>query len=143
MFRKLTTAIVVTAFFLNLSWEYAQCAQLFVHGALRATPSGMLLATAGDVVLTAALFLAGAAAGGSLTWPLETQRATAWIAVEVLAIAAGIGVERMGLVMGRWSYTPSAPIIPFTSLSIVPVAQLPLLAPLTFWISRKIMTRLR
>ncbi len=142
-FGRLMAVVIVLAFALNLAWEYGQCSAFFVHGALRATPRSMLVAAIGDVALTVSLYLATAAATRSLNWPLGAWHPLTWVTIEVLAVGEGLGMEWIGLSMGRWSYTPRAPMIPWTSLSIIPVAQLPLLAPLVFWVARRAVLRLR
>jgi hypothetical protein len=57
------------------------------------------------------------------------------------ALVMSIAVERFAMTSGRWSYTANNPRIPGTDVSIVPVVQLLLLFPLTFWLAARIAGR--
>lgn len=141
LFGRIIALVIAVSFLLNLTWEYAQCATFFIHGALRATQRGMLVATGGDVVMTLSLYLGAAISGRSFTGIVEGCKPRTWALIEILGVAEGIGMEWMGLIMGRWSYAPQTPMIPWTGISIIPVLQIPLLTTLAFCVVRRLVRK--
>lgn len=125
--------VAAVAFVLHFAWEMVQCRLYFIHLELPATWIGMLGATAGDVMLT--LLAYGIVAAGTrdpswhLWWPWQPS---AWLILELAALALAVAVERTGLEMGRWGYKTEAPLLPGSGLSVIPIAQLLLLFPISF-----------
>ena len=60
-----------------------------------------------------------------------------------VALALSASVESWALATSRWAYTNINPRVPGTPISVLPVAQLLLLFPLTFWLSRKVIRYVR
>lgn len=123
--------LALISFPLHFAWEWLQCQPYFVHGAAPASPSAMLLATLGDIALTL-LAYAGVAAVHGTTWPLRPWSAGVWLTLLILALVLSVAVEMYALRSGRWAYTEAAPRLPGSAISLLPVAQLLILLPLSF-----------
>lgn len=140
---RFVAALSVIAIALHFAWENAQCAAFFVHASNAPTQVEMVLATLGDLAMTWLAYVAVSLATRSWNWPFGKW---AWLELVTLAASAfvmSIAVERFAMASGRWSYTASNPRIPGTDVSIVPVAQLLLLFPVTFWLAARIAGRTR
>lgn len=131
------------SFVLHFAWEYIQCQPFFVHGAAPATLSGMLGATLGDLVLTGLVYAGVAAVARNWRWPRLPWTPGIWVALLGLSLAIGVSVEWYALSVGRWSYTGLAPLLPMTSLSVVPLLQLVILLPLSFGLAAWLRARAR
>jgi hypothetical protein len=128
-------ALALISFPLHLAWEWLQCQPYFVHGAAPATTVSMLIATLGDMALT---FLAycGVAAIYGASWPHRPWSAGVWFTLLGMALILSVAVEAYALQAGRWAYTDAAPRLPGTSMSALPIAQLLILFPLSFYFAR-------
>jgi hypothetical protein len=131
-FAALTSAV---GFALHYAWENAQCGPYFVHATLNPTQLDMVQATLGDVVMTWIAYAAVAVAVGRWDWPLGRWGWRHWGTLVGAGLAMSIAVERYALATERWSYTANNPRIPFLDVSLLPVAQMVLLLPATFWIA--------
>ena len=125
---------------LNFMWEMAQAPLYAPMGSLREATWRCFKASLGDGVLILAVVAAGVLVFRSGAWFLRMSKVR-------LAFASGVGlvlgvlVELWGLNAGRWTYGPLMPRVPGTSLGLVPLAQMAVLVPLTFWLAMG--TRLR
>ena len=127
-------ALFLTAitFGLHYVWENLQCPLLFVHREGDATQTAMLIVTVGDVAMT---WLAHGIIGivtGRWLWILGPVGRREWLVLMLIALVMSTSIESYALTTGRWSYTELNPLIPGTSVSIVPVAQLLVLFPVSF-----------
>jgi hypothetical protein len=131
-------ALIVSAvaFALNLAWENAQCTLFFVHTRGDATEWDMFVATVGDVVLTWIAYAAVATVSRRWLWGLEPWRGAEWAGMTAAGLVLSVAVELYALGTNRWAYTPINPTIPGTPISLLPVAQLVLLFPVTFALAR-------
>ena len=124
------------AFGLNYLWETIQCSRFFIHLDGKATPAAMVVATLGDVAMTWFAQVVIAAVSRSWLWLLERWRWPQWTLLVALALVLSLLVEYWALGAARWAYTNINPRIPRTAISALPVAQLVLLFPLTFGLTR-------
>lgn len=140
-FACFAAVLSVVAFAFHLAWETAQCSPFFVHASPNPTEFDMVLATFGDVVMTWVAFAVVAAVTGRWDWPFGAWAVRHWLALEGAALVMSVAVERYALVTGRWSYTAENPRIPGLDVSVLPVAQMALLLPVTFgfavWLVRR------
>ena len=138
--RRYLLAAMLVAAPLHLAWEWLQCQPYFVHRATPATMESMIVATAGDLGLTAIAYFLVAALHGP-KWGLARWRPATVLTLEAIAVALAVTVELYALKAGRWSYTEAAPLIPGMGISLLPVMQLALLLPLTFLGARSMVAR--
>ena len=95
----------------------------------------MLMATGGDLVLTALAYALVAIVHGP-RWGLGRWRLARLLTLLVVALALASGVELYALAAGRWIYTDIAPLVPGTKISVLPVMQLLVLLPLSLFLAR-------
>ena len=131
-FGATLTIGAMTTFVAHLFWEIAQCKLFFVHGTLPFTITSMLGATFGDVGLTSLIFIIMALVTKDLFWIFRRWTSIHWLIMEITALVLSIGVEKIGLLLNRWSYTSITPILPLARVSLLPVLQLAILIPATF-----------
>jgi hypothetical protein len=123
------------AFGLNYLWETMQCPR-FIHFDGKATPAVMVIATLGDVVLTWFAQVVVATVSRRWLWLLGRWRWSQWTLLLAVALVLSFLLEYWALSTARWAYTDINPRIPGTAISALPVAQLVLLFPLTFGLTR-------
>jgi len=126
------------AFVLNYLWENIQCPLFFIHRGGNAGQIAMVVATLGDVAMTWMAHGLVAAVSRRWLWLLEPWRWRQWAVLLGAALAMSGFVESWALATSRWAYTAINPRVPGTPISVLPVAQLVLLFPLTFWLSGKL-----
>lgn len=133
-------AVSLISFPLHLAWEWMQCQPYFVHRAAPATAASMLTAALGDVALTLFAYCAVAAIHDA-AWPLKSWPASVWLVLMGMALITSLAVEGYALLTDRWAYTDAAPVLPGLPISILPVAQLLILFPFSFYLARALIRR--
>jgi len=126
------------AFGLNCLWENLQCPWFFIHRGGNLGQIGMVVATLGDVAMTWMAQGLVAAVSRHWLWLLGPWRWRQWAAMVGAALGLSLLVESWALATSQWAYTAINPLVPGTPISVLPVAQLLLLFPLTFGLSRKL-----
>jgi predicted ATPase len=131
------TFFSAVGFLLNFAWEYVQCEPFFRHIESRPSLLAMSRATLGDVLMMIVIYLAVAGLKGSLSWfsPPWTFRLITLIAIPSFVIA--VLVEFAALSTNRWEYTSRNPVIPWLEVSLLPILQMLLIAPISFYVSKK------
>lgn len=97
----------------------------------------MLRAIWGDVVLTGITYTAVAVVSRNPDWLESPWGWRQWLCIEGMGLALSVGIELYALNSGRWTYTELTPLV--AGLSLLPVLQLLLLLPLTFWLGRRLL----
>lgn len=133
--------VTCIAFGLHYLWETIQCSSFFIHLEGKPTPAAMVTATLGDVAMTWFAQIVVAIVSRRWLWLLERWRWPQWTLLLALALALSFLVEYWGLGIARWACTDINPRIPGTAISAIPVAQLVLLFPLTFGLTRLLLRR--
>ena len=130
-----------TAFLLHFVWEWLQCPLFFVHRQSPPTLRAMLVATLGDMFLTWIAQLVMALVTRRWFWALRPWSRAETLSLISCGVVLGVGTEYWALATGRWAYTEMNPLVPGTGISALPVAQLVVLFPLTFWLTRRVLRR--
>lgn len=133
--------LFATSVLLNFPWEMAQSLLYAPIGAVGEATWRCFVASLGDGVMIFGIYAGGWLWFRRWTWfhGLPARR----IAFIVVAGALiGSGVEWWGLRTGRWQYEASMPRVPGLELALVPLLQLPILAPLAFWLTRRSLDRI-
>jgi hypothetical protein len=132
-------ALSAFAFLAHYIWENLHC-PLFVHRSGE-TPmwAAMIWASLGDVVLTWVAQLTLAVTTRRWIWP-RAARLPAWLLLLGLAAGMAMAIEAFALATGRWSYAATNPRIPGLGFSVLPLAQLVVLFPLSFLAAARIAT---
>lgn len=143
-FAKLGTnigAIIIIALIFHLIWEYFQCGPFFVHKNLQPTHFDMIKASLGDVAITLVTFFTIGWLSQNIYWINEIWGRWQWYSMISLAFIFSFSIELFSLRADRWAYTDITPLM-FGQISILPVLQLLIIFPLTFYISKKVIQRL-
>jgi hypothetical protein len=102
----------------------------------------MASAALGDLVLTWLAYMAIVVASNSWRWVAQPWMLKQWSLIVGLALAFSIGFEIVALNSTRWSYTAANPVLPVLGVSVLPVLQLLVLFPLSFFIWRSLLKRM-
>lgn len=129
--------IAAAAFTFNIAWEYLQCTPFLIHKNLAPTHFDMLVAGSGDVLITLITYFIISWLSSDGDWFVKPWNRRHWFALISLAVLFSCSIELQGLHTNRWSYTEITPLV-FGRISMIPVAQLLFLLPLTFYSSKKI-----
>lgn len=125
-----------TAFLLNWPWELLVIPN---YAVVRDWPwlsaaAHCTVATAGDAVVTLAIYGVGALASGRPRWGV-VPRWNVYATASLLGGLTAAALEWRALATGRWSYSDLMPIVPGFRVGLWPLLQLPLLVPAAFWVS--------
>ncbi len=126
-----------SAFVLNYLWESMQCPWFFIHRGGSTGQIAMAFVTLGDVAMTWMAQGLVATVSRRWLWLLGPWHWRQWVVLLGAALALSVSVESWALATSRWAYTAINPRVPGTPISVLPLAQLLLLFPLTFGLSRK------
>ena len=133
-------ALALISFPVHLAWEWMQCQPYFVHRTTPATAASMLTAASGDVALTLLAYWGAAAIHGA-KWPLRSWPASVWLVLLAMALITSVAMEGYALFTDRWAYTDAAPRLPGSPIAVLPVAQLLILFPVSFYLARTLLRR--
>jgi hypothetical protein len=120
---------------LNFAWEMAQMSLYGPLGTFWAMTWRCFVASLGDGLMLLLVTIAGRLSFGTAAWFVRAS-----VSRYVFAAAAGLVlaviVEWWSLRTGRWAYNPRMVVVPGTRLGVVPLAQMVLVPPVTFWLAR-------
>jgi len=133
--RWFAVAVVV-----NYPWEMAQSLLYAGMPPLTTLWWHCLVASLGDGALVLTIFGVVSLAVRRRDWFVHL-RPGGYAAMLVVGFAIAVGVELLALRTGRWSYTPSMPVLPWPQVGVVPVIQMLLLPPLIFCIAGRLRGR--
>lgn len=131
-------AIVSTIF--QAVWEYSQCSIFFIMDDLPNYTRLMISATFGDVIMTLALYGILSFVNGELEWFVKKWDTKEWVIMILYALFLSFYFEISNLHNGIWAYSKNMPLFPNTNIALIPVIQLLVLFPLSFWVSKYILT---
>lgn len=133
----LNVIVLVVAILLNFVWEMSQ-GMLYAHmGTFWQATLRCFVASAGDGLLTLVVVGVGVSIFRSSEWFVNSS-ARHYVFAAAVGLAVAVVVEHWGLATGRWVYGARMPRVPGTELGLVPLMQLVLLTPTTFWIVARI-----
>jgi hypothetical protein len=131
MNARYLTALSITAFLTHLVWENAQ-ARLFFAGYqsfFQHFPA-CLSGTIGDVVITFLVL------GIVLLLKKEKPRTAAdFLVLAVIGLVVAVAIEQHALLVGTWGYMPAMPIVPILNIGLIPILQMALLLPFSFYVA--------
>ena len=139
MYRTGITVFLV-AVALNYPWEMVQAVLYEPMGSIAQASWRCFVASLGDAAMIVMIFVMGCVVHRRHLW-FERGTSGRIVFAAVLGALIGVAVERWGVSTGRWEYDERMPRLPVLQLGLVPLLQMPFLAPLTFWITARWMER--
>ncbi|MFW6274188.1 MAG: hypothetical protein ACOC17_04680 [Halanaerobium sp.] len=137
---KLIFIFSIVQLILHGIWEYTACGifytmegQGFIEHQIL-----MLSATVGDVFIALGLFFILAFVNKKSDWFMEKWERKDIVISTLYSILIAFYFEAHALHINRWGYQDNMPLVPGTSIALVPVIQLALLLPLGFILTKKI-----
>jgi hypothetical protein len=134
LIASLYVFIFIAAVPLNFGWEMAQARLYQPMGTFWQATFRCFVASLGDAAMTLLIGITGAALFRSWQWFVRPKASHVLFAAAAGLIVALV-VEWWALRTGRWQYNPRIPLVPGTAFGVVPLAQMALLVPVTFWIA--------
>ena len=132
----------VLGFVLHFAWEYSQCSAFFLHIKNIPTPGAMAFAAGGDIVIMWTVYLMMAFKYKSLTWFRGDWNFRTKLSLIGFSVLFAIVVEIWALKTERWAYTENNQVLPLFGFSIVPVLQMALINPVSFFVTKQIVASL-
>jgi hypothetical protein len=132
--------VVVVAVALNYPWEMVQAVLYEPMGSIAEASWRCFVASLGDAAMIVMIFVMGWLVYRRHLW-FQRRNSGRIAFAAVVGALIGVAVEWWGVSTGRWEYDERMPRVPVLQLGLVPLLQMPLLAPLTFWITAGRMER--
>lgn len=121
---------------LNVLWENLQAPLYEGYTSFIQHVPICLVASLGDAAIIVflyalfALFFRDTLWFGNLNWRYI-------VSLIIIGAIIGVGIEKWGLITGRWSYTEGMPIIPLLNVGLTPILQMMITPTVTFYLSAK------
>ena len=132
MIIKYTAKLAVVAFLLHLVWENAQAPLYAGFQSFSQHFSMCLIGTLGDMVITFSVL------GFMLLLKKDVTRSADFLALAVLGFIVAVLIEQHALLVGKWGYALTMPILPVLKVGLTPILQMTLLLPLSFYLAKVI-----
>jgi hypothetical protein len=126
--------VFVLAVVLNYPWEMVQAVLYEPMGSIAEASWRCFVASLGDGAMIFVIFVTGWLLYRRSLW-LAHRSSTRMAFAVVTGALIGAAVEWWGVSTGRWQYGERMPRVPGLQLGLVPLLQIPVLAPLTLWIA--------
>lgn len=133
---KLITSLSLIALVIHLVWENAQAPLFAGFSSFDQHFLICFLGTIGDVIFTLTVYFVISLLKGDIRWIVRLSK----IDILILAIIGfffALGIEWRALLFERWAYADSMPIIPYFQVGLMPILQMTLLLPLSFYLTSK------
>lgn len=138
---RTTATLLVVAVVLNYPWEMAQAFLFASMGSIAQASWRCFLASVGDGVMILGIHAAGCQLFRSRLWFRGASAGRIAFTIAVGALV-GVAVEWWGLSIGRWQYEPTMPRVPGLELALVPLLQMPILAPVALRVTDWMLDRM-
>lgn len=127
---KYITTLAIAAFVLHMVWENAQAPLYAGYQSFSRHFLICLSGALGDVVITLSVL------AFMRLLKKEAVRATDFLALAMLGFIIAVVIEQHALLAGKWNYAPAMPIIPILKVGLVPIIQMIVLLPLSFYLAK-------
>lgn len=131
MKTRYTSTLVVVAFLLHLLWENAQAPLYIGYSSFGQHFPICFIGTIGDVVITlfVLVFI-------RLLKKSEPQTTADFLALAIVGFIVAVLIEQYALLVGKWNYTSAMPVIPWIKVGLMPIMQMTILLPLSFYLAK-------
>jgi hypothetical protein len=124
----------------NFAWEMGQAALYGPMGSFWTATWRCFLASLGDGAMLVLVAIAGWLSFGTATWFTRAAKVR-YVFAATAGLLFAVIIEWWGLRTGRWEYDARMVVVPGTRLGVVPLVQMVLLAPVSFWLARAWLVR--
>lgn len=123
--------LVIIAFLMHLFWENAQAPLFAGYQSFSQHFPICFIGTIGDVVITlfVLVFI-------RLLKKDSPQTIDDFLALAIIGFIVGVAIEQNALLIGKWNYTSTMPVIPWIRVGLMPVIQMIILLPLSFYLAK-------
>lgn len=131
MKTRYSITLIVVAFLLHFVWENTQAPLYVGYQSFSQHFSICFVGTIGDVIIT--LFVL------AFIWLLkkdEPQTITDFLALAIVGLVVAVAIEQHALLIGKWNYASTMPIIPWIKIGLTPIIQMTILLPLSFYLAK-------
>lgn len=126
---KYIATLAIVAFLLHIIWENAQAPLYAGYPSFSQHFSVCLVGTLGDVVITLSVL--------AFLWLLkkDVSRPADFLGLAIIGFIIAVAIEQNALLAGKWDYVSAMPIIPWLNVGLIPIIQMTILLPLSFYIA--------
>lgn len=123
--------LVVVAFLLHFLWENAQAPLYAGYQSFGQHLPTCFIGAIGDVVITlfTLIFI-------RLLKNDRPQTIADFLALAIIGFIVAVLIEQHILLAGTWNYAPAMPIIPWIMVGMIPIIQMTILLPLSFYLAK-------
>jgi len=133
---KSSAYLLLVALVLHLVWENAQAPLFAGFSSFGQHFFVCFLGTIGDIVFTITVYLGISLLKNDFGWIVRLG-AKDVLVLAVIGFFFALGIEWRALLFERWSYADNMPLIPYFQVGLMPVLQMTLLLPLSFYLTSK------
>jgi len=135
--------IGLVALIFQYAWESWVCDIFYTMSPTTNYIRLLASATFGDVNMTLGLYILLSIVNKNLNWFLERWGIKEYTIFVLYSLFLSFYFEISALHLGRWGYSTRMPLFPNTNIGLVPVLQLIILFPLTFFVSKLIIKKIK
>jgi len=128
---RYTVKLTGIAFILHLIWENTQAPFFAGYQSFSQHFPMCFVGTIGDVVVTLLIL-----AFMRLLKKDMMETIADFTALAIIGFIVAIGIEQRALLVGSWDYAQVMPVIPWFNVGLLPVIQMTLLLPLSFYLAK-------
>lgn len=135
LFKNVLLITIISLFFHGV-WEYFQCTIFYTMENVKNHTYLMLSATTGDIIMAIILYLLLTLINKDSDWFMTRWQLKDYVIMILYSLAFSFYFEANALYTNRWGYSKGMPLLYKTNIGLLPVLQLLILFPLTFFISK-------
>ncbi|MBI2024899.1 MAG: hypothetical protein HYT03_02350 [Candidatus Harrisonbacteria bacterium] len=122
--------LAFVAFLLHIIWENAQAPFYAGYQSFLQHLPICSIGVFGDILITLLVL--------AFLWLLKKNlpsTKTDFFALAIIGFVIAVAIEQNALLLGKWSYAPTMPLIPYLQVGLMPILQMTILLPLSFYIT--------
>ena len=136
IYKQLFWLTAIT-FLLHFVWENSQAPLYEGYSSFSQHLPICFWGVIGDTIFTLVVYLGIGLLKNDFQW-LTKLGLYDIIVLAVIGFFAAIGIEWRALLFNRWTYVDAMPLLPYFQVGLIPVLQMTLLLPLSFYLTSKL-----
>lgn len=133
---KNTLLLAFISLCLHGTWEYYQCGIFFTMKTIKNHTYLMWSATLGDIMMTVILYFLLIFVNKDIDWFMTRWEFKDYIIILFYSLAFSLYFESNALYTNRWGYSKVMPLLYKTNIGLLPIIQLLILFPTSFFFSK-------